>query len=243
VIDTQNLKTITRTLLSTPITQRTASVSISLPPLSTQLRHRFLVRRRQLRHRVPRRQMHLDLTRVPPEEPGHGGQHQHGVEHIQRPLGTEQIPVVPAAVLDNTEDIPDHDEPRRDVQHIQHALPGYMGARLRLPAPTEGHVEVQRRDDEDAEHGDLDDQPADDDVLARLHAVRPAAGHQPGTRALDQEAEHVAADEDLGQQAGRDHAVPLGLDGADEPAEGHVEGRCEEDGGEEDEDGLDQVRA
>lgn len=58
---------------------------------------------------------------------------------------------------------------------------------------------------------------------------------------MDHEAEDVAEDEDLGQPADRDDAGALGLDGADDAAERHVEGGREEDGGEEDEEGLDDV--
>lgn len=131
--------------------------------------HRMSVRRLHLRIRL--RQVQLDLTRVPPEEPGHGEEHQHAVEDVQRPLIAQQIALRTTDVLDDTEDIPHHDECRGDIQHVQRLLPGNMSPSPSLSVASESDVEVQRRDDEDGKHDDLQDQAADDDILARLHPV------------------------------------------------------------------------
>jgi hypothetical protein len=55
------------------------------------------------------------------------------------------------------------------------------------------------------------------------------------------QAEDVAADKDLGQPVDSDQRVFGRVCAADEAAENHVDGSCEEDGGQEDERGLDDV--
>lgn len=98
----------------------------------------------------------------------------------------------------------------------------------------ESDVEHQGRDNEEAENDDLENQTADNDVPAKLR-VRGGVSHaslypQSGTARLDDETENVSEHEDAGKPSRSDYGAMSGVDGADESAECHVQGCCEEDG-------------
>lgn len=98
----------------------------------------------------------------------------------------------------------------------------------------ESDVEHQGSNNEEAENDDLENQTADNDVRAKF-GVRGGVSHasldpQSGTARLDEETENVAEHEDAGKPSRSDYGAMSGVDGADESAERHVQGCCEEDG-------------
>lgn len=98
----------------------------------------------------------------------------------------------------------------------------------------ESDVEHQGSDNEEAENDDLENQPADNDVRAKLR-VRSGVSHasldpQSSTARLDDETEHVAENEDAGKPSRSYYGAVCGVEGADKAAERHVQGCCEEDG-------------
>ena len=192
---------------------------------------------------LPRRQ----LAGIAKQEGEHGQQHEGAVKHVHPPLRREQIPVVPHPVLHGTKDVAENDKDGRGVKHVNGRPPRDIGevavvapaAVARRPEPP---VERERDGNVDTEHDDLEDEAAEDDVLARLRvAGAGAAGaldEEAGAAGLHEEAEAVAEDEEAGEPARGDRGVLLAVDGDDDAAEGHVERGGEEDGCQEEEGGL-----
>ncbi|KFA78575.1 hypothetical protein S40288_10612 [Stachybotrys chartarum IBT 40288] len=146
-------------------------------------------------------------TRIPHQERTHGQQHQRPVKHIHRPLIRQQVPIVAHPVLDRPEHIPRHDKQRRAVQHVQDPAPPNVRRQLRVLPPRKPPVEDARHREVRREDADLENQPAQDDVLPRLRgtavAVAVRALHEQARAAgLEEEAEAVAHDEDPRQPAG-----------------------------------------
>lgn len=177
----------------------------------------------------------------PPSERDDGAEHEQRVEHIQRPLVLERVAGLTHGVLDDAEDGAHKDENAARVEHDHEALPLAPVAREALRGVlAQPRVEHGRHDEEQTEHDDLDDQAAQDDVLAHLHVVV-ANDHEAGTARLDDEGEDVATDEYGRQPLDGDHGQVLCVDAADDAAECHVDGRGEQGGGDEDEGALDNV--
>lgn len=79
-------------------------------------------------------------------------------------------------------------------------------------------MEDDRDRDEEAEDEDLQEQAAQDDVLAQLHFGRVAGRLDAAAAALDEECEDVAGDEELREPGDADDEIGLCVGGADEPA-------------------------
>lgn len=177
----------------------------------------------------------------PPGKRHDGAEHEQRVEDVQGPLVLERVAGLAHGVLDDAEDGAHKDEDTAGVQHDHEALPLAAVAREALRgALAQPRVENGRHDEEQAEHDDLDDQAAKDDVLAHLQVVV-ANDHEAGAAGLDDEGEDVAADEDGRQPLDGDHGEVLRVHAADDAAERHVDGRGEQRGGDEDEGALDNV--
>ena len=184
----------------------------------------------------------INITRIPPEEDNRHQPHQKAIEHIERPLVPQQIPVLTHGILDHPENTAHHDQRTHHIEHIQILLPPRLDL-IALPGrrPANAHVEHQSRDAKQAKHDDLDEQAGDNHVLARLHVRAVAGGHQARGAALHEERQHVARDEELREPGGPDRGERGAADGEDDAREGHVDGGGEEGGGDEDEGVLDDV--
>lgn len=180
----------------------------------------------------------LDVGIVPCDAHGKSSRHHQHIIQIQRPLMRDEVSFPSKRVLDDTADVPGSNHGARGVQQPDVSHPRQLCAprrRLRVqPA-----VPCRRNPNEEPEDEDLQHETAEDDVLTALHAVRVGGFDEHGGAAgLDEEAEDVAADEDLCEPGGADDGVGGGVGALDEAAEDHVDGGGEEDGGDEDEDGL-----
>lgn len=109
----------------------------------------------------------------------------------------------------------------------------------------ESDVEHDSRGDVEAEDDDLEDQTAHDDVGPHVGVRLAVPGTGPdaeaGPAGLDEEAEDVAEDEDAGEPVEADERELGAVDGPDDAAQRHVEGRGKEDRTQEEEDGLQDV--
>jgi hypothetical protein len=94
-------------------------------------------------------------------------------------------------------------------------------------------------DDEAGEEQDLDDETANDNVLAQVHRADRARCHDSTARTLQQEGDHVADDKDLCQPLDSDQGVSLAFCDQDQAAEAHVDAGGEDGGCNQDEDGVD----
>lgn len=107
---------------------------------------------------------------MPDVEQHHGEKHEASVEDVEVDLVAQERAVVALRVFRDTEDGSDHDEDRSGVENVKEAGPGDVdggGARSRVAV--NAHVEDAGDDDKEAEEEDLDNQTADDDVVARLY--------------------------------------------------------------------------
>ena len=153
-------------------------------------------------HRLTRTR--LKLAGIPDVEARHRQQHQYPVEDVRGPLSIQKITILPHHILDHAIDIARYDGQGGHVQHVQAGLPGNIPNRAsRGPKAAEPYVEDHGTGHEDGEHDDLNDQPADDDVFARLRAVGAAIalGQKSGTGSLDEETDAVAEDEEARRPA------------------------------------------
>jgi hypothetical protein len=95
---------------------------------------------------------------------------------------------------------------------------------------------------EEPKDENLQDQTTQDDVLPAFKPVLVVGGNKhTGTASLDHETQDIAADEDLGDPGSTDERVLGRVCALDETAQNHVDRGGEEDGGQEDESGLDDV--
>lgn len=178
-----------------------------------------------------------ELTRVTQEECYHCECHQRRIEDVYSPLYTQKIAIAAHSILNNTENIPDHDESGRQVKHGQCRLPRNSLLLVTSGVAPEPDIEQQGSDDEEAENDDLKDQPADNYVPTKLR-VYGAVSHasldpQSGATRLDDEAENIAEHEDSCEPSRRYYGAVSGVEGADQSAERHVQGCREEDGSKE----------
>lgn len=217
------------------------TLSVQPLPVSTTSSFRRMITQFHL-FDIPTILPHIHIAGVPPEENSSDKPHQDGIKHIQRPLVSQQVPIMSHGILHNPENAPDHDERTHDIQHIEILLPLDLDLiALHSRVPANSPVEDRGRDGEDAEHDDLDHQSGDDDILSQLHVLPVARGHHAAGAALHEEGEDVARHEDLGQPVGSDEREMCAVDGEDDARERHVYGGGEEGGAEEDEDVLDDV--
>ena len=97
-------------------------------------------------------------------------------------------------------------------------------------------------DDEESEDEDLEDQTAQNDVLAHLEAVRIIGLHEHTTATtLNEEAEDISGNEYFGDPCSSYYRVRCGLGAEEQATEDHVHGSGEEDRCDEDEYRLDNV--
>ena len=133
------------------------------------------------------------------------------------------------SVFDQAEDAADPDQHAAGVEGVDASLPQPLG----LHALARGHtqdapVPNAGDDDEAGEEQDLDDEAADDDVLAGVHGVERAGRHDASACALHHERDDVADYEDLGEPAGSDQGVFFAFCDQDQAAEAHVDARSED---------------
>ena len=184
----------------------------------------------------------LQLARIPDEEGDHDEQHQRRVEDVRRPLVDDKVCLLAHDELHHAIDVPHQHGRRRRVQHIQARLPGHVGplAGVRAQVGAVAEVEDQAAEDEAGGHQHLqaqagDHDPASDGGVLGLDLQAAAGG-------LDVEAEEVAGNEDDGGPA-RGHEREAGaVHSAHEPRVDHVLRRGEQDGRQEQEEGLQDVR-
>lgn len=100
-----------------------------------------------------------------------------------------------------------------------------------------------RDDDKGAEEYNLDEQADEDDYLAYLAQRRSVRSHKspPPPSALQEERKQVSDDEDFRNAGRTDRGCELAAQNADYAAEGHVNGRGEAGGRDEEEEGLSNV--
>lgn len=98
-------------------------------------------------------------------------------------------------------------------------------------------------DDEEHEDQDLQDESAEDDVLAKFDAVVVLGLHQhTSTTALYEETQNVSSHEDFSNPIGAYDRVGGRVGAQDQTSENHVDGRSEQNRSDEDKDGLNNVR-
>lgn len=117
-----------------------------------------------------------ELTGVTHEEGDHCECHQRRIEDVYGPFNTQKIAITAHSILNNTENIPDHDESGRQVKHSQCRLPRNAVCFVNSGVAPEFDIEQQGSDDEKAENDDLEDQPADNYVPTKLR-VHSAVAH------------------------------------------------------------------
>lgn len=159
------------------------------------------------------------LTRVTHEEGYHCECHQGRIEDIYGPFHTQEIAIAAHSILNNTENIPDHDESGRQVKHGQGRLPRNTVLLVTSGIAPESDVEQQGSDNEEAENDNLENQSADNYVPTKL-GVRSAVAHasldpQSGTARLDDKTEDVAEDENPGEPSRRYYGAVSGVESAD----------------------------
>lgn len=188
----------------------------------------------------------LHLVRVAPEVPGHGQCHERGIKYVHAPLDAQQVAVVAHGVLDDAEDVPDHDTGRCGVEHVEGLLPRHIdGAVAGVPIAAEAPMKDHGGNDEDGKDDDLQNETTDDNVGAHvginIGVARACLNAQAGATGLDDEAEDVARDEDAGEPSWADGCVFLTTDGENYAAECHVECGCYKNGAEQEESRLHDV--
>jgi hypothetical protein len=160
--------------------------------------------------------------------------------HIPSPSQRRQT--YPAhGIFNNPTHIPYSDTHTRRIQEPDILLPRKL-SRCSRRSVIKPAVPNRRNNNKETKDEDLQDEAAEDDVFAALKAVLAGGGDEHACAAcLDEEAENVAADEELGEPCGAYERVLYGVGSLYETSEDHVYGGCEEDGGEEDECGLNDV--
>lgn len=100
-----------------------------------------------------------------------------------------------------------------------------------------------RNNDKEHKDQDLQNETTEDDVLAELYTVVVLGLNQhTSTTALDEKAQNIASHEDLGDPVGAYDGVRGGVGTHDQTSEDHVDRGGEQDGSNENEDRLDDVR-
>jgi hypothetical protein len=125
-------------------------------------------------------------------------------------------------ILDNPAQVPDSNAHTSTIQEPNHLLPGDIraGSRRSIVKAMMPHT---RDDDEYAENDNLENQPAENDVLAPANTICVVGLDQHARAArLDEEAQNVATDEDLGEPVDADNRVVGAVGAAHEPTEDHV---------------------
>jgi len=114
------------------------------------------------------------------------------------------------SVLDQAENATDPDQHATGVQGVDTPFPETLGLHaLACRCTQDPPVPDAGDDDEAGEEQDLDDETADDHVLAQVHCGDCAGRHDATACALQQEGDHVSKHKDFGQPAGPDQGVFL----------------------------------
>ena len=123
------------------------------------------------RHLSPTQQR-LDLARVHDVEDAHDAEHEHGVKGVQEPLVAEDVAGVSLDELDDAERGSDQDEEAGGVEGDEVFAPGDVGGGgeggLLGGCFAYAGLEEDSDEEEAAEEYDLDEEAADDHVLAEL---------------------------------------------------------------------------
>lgn len=154
--------------------------------------------------------------------------------------------LVALEVLDDAEDAAHQNQRAHGVQDSQVAPP--VDALAAGPGGggrgvCEAALEDDGRDHEEAEDDDLDEQAGDDDLLADVEELEGARGLDAAAAGLQREGDDIADDEHPRDPGDRDEGQLLSSQRADESAEDHVDGRGEERGSDQDENGLNDETA
>lgn len=106
----------------------------------------------------------------------------------------------------------------------------------------DSHVENAGRDDEESEENNLDDETTRDDIFSQLD-FRSGFGlsEHSTTTGLHQERKNIAGDEYFGEPARANDGIFFTVGEHNDTSEDHVDGCCEEGGGDEDEKRLHDV--
>lgn len=97
----------------------------------------------------------------------HHGEHQQRIEHVQKRLRRQQIPILALEVLDHAEYGSDQDEQAAAMQSEQVLVPrDVLGRGLRSRASVDPMLEDDGADEEESEEDDLHEETSDDDVIA-----------------------------------------------------------------------------
>ena len=180
------------------------------------------------------------LTRIPNKEGDHDQEHQRPVEHVRRPLVLEKIAILTHSKLDDPVNIPHQNSKRRGVQHIQVRLPWNLARGTRLDhICSEANIEDQAAQHGGSEYQKLDSQPSHNDVLPDADRIR--LGEQSRAVGLDDETDQIAEDEKGGCMARGNERKAAAVEGLDDARIHHVQRCGEEDGRQEQEDGLQDV--
>jgi hypothetical protein len=196
----------------------------------------------------------------------HDQEHERRVEHIQEDFVRDEVTVVAClsrksqqyfqsrdelnhwligltlSVLDQTEDATDPDQHTAGIQRVNAPLPETLCLHAFACRRTHDPPVPNASDDDKAgEEQDLDNEAADDDVLAQVHCFDRAGGHDAAACALQQERDHVADHENLGEPAGPDQGVLFAVCDLDQAAEAHVDAGGEDGGCDQDENCVDRV--
>ena len=101
------------------------------------------------------------------------------------------------------------------------------------------HLEDHGGNDKQGKHHHLDYQTSNNKILPQTRIA--SSGHQSPSSTLDQEWEDVPHDKDLGQPVHSDDRILFRVNAADDTAQCHVNGGCEQGRSQEDEHVLDAV--
>lgn len=139
-------------------------------------------------------------------------------------------------ILNNTANVPDSNAATGRVQQNHIPLPRQRWIRsLDRRLLAQAAVEHACHDDKEAEDEDLQDQTAENNVLAQVDiALLLGVGEQPAAGALHEEAQDVAGDKDARDPLRADQRVRFGTAAPHDARQDHVDGSGEEDGREQD---------
>lgn len=126
-------------------------------------------------------------------------------------------------VFDDTEYISNHDESRGRVEHVDDRPPGNVQVAAHEPLSSKATMERQRYHAEDAKYEDLENETANDDVLAQILAAgRVGLDQNTSPATLNHETDNIARDKYGGDPFRTNDGVLFAVDGADHATERHV---------------------
>ena len=112
----------------------------------------------------------LQSSRKPGEENDHDTPHQDGVKDIHCPLMREEVCILAHDIFNDTEDRPNDNKNAAGIEHVHHLSPRYeyLVSRLWYQVLVHSVVEHSGTNNEEPENEQLDEEPANDHVLAHV---------------------------------------------------------------------------